>query len=304
MSAKKTPIAICYDFDGTLIEGNMQENSFIPAVGSRKEIFWKEVRDLAKANDMDSICAYMKTMIDKAQDQRVSITKQKLKEHGEELKFYPGVEGWFDLIKQHVQGKSLTLQHFIISSGIDDMIRGCKISKEFEHIFASGFLYDENQVPQFIARTVNYTTKVQYLFRVNKGIHNSWNDVGINEYTPIEKRPVPFPRMIYIGDGETDVPTMKMINYQGGYSIAVYPPKNNGRRTKDQISKEQSARDLVVHDRAQFVVPADYSANEPLHKVIIALIDRIANEIQTSMNINASFPNSIPNPEKPRVKEK
>ena len=85
---------------------------------------------------------------------------------------------------------------------------------------------------------MNYTTKTQYLFRINKGILNSWNNEEINRFTPDEKRRYPFSRMIYIGDGETDVPAMKMINYQGGYSIVVYPPKEGQRRNPAEMQKK------------------------------------------------------------------
>lgn len=228
MGRRNETIAICYDFDGTLIRGNMQDNSFIPQCNMSKAKFWRDVKNRAKTSDMDEVLAYMFTMLEAAKSSNTPTTKAELRKYGGKLQFFEGVEDWFDLINSYTVRKPVTVQHFIVSSGIDEMIRGTKIWKKFKHIFASGFHYDNNNAAIFPTRSINYTTKVQYLFRINKGIHNSWDNKKMNKRMSIEDRAVPFPRMIYIGDGETDVPAMKMVNNQGGYSIAVYPPPKSG----------------------------------------------------------------------------
>ncbi len=286
MSRRKKPIiAICYDFDGTLIRGNMQENSFLLDIRQTKKQFWTDVKHHAKQHDMDEILAYMHLMLKKADKEEQPFNKKSLREHGEDLKFFEGVQRWFDNISNH--SNEISIEHYIISSGIDEMIKGSEIGKKFTHIFASGFLYDANDVAIFPARSINYTTKIQYLFRINKGIHNSWDNSGINKSTAEADRPVPFSQMIYIGDGETDVPAMKMLNYKGGYSIAVWPPEEGKRITKKGKGLKTKVTQLQKEGRCQFIAKADYREGQELYSIVISIIDRIINEKKYKMNLQA-----------------
>ena len=279
-------IAICYDYDGTLIKGNMQENSFIPDIGMETSEFWDEVKKDAKEHDMDEVLAYMHLMLKKTDEKNKPFNKNKLQEQGKSADYFCGVKDWFSLINEFAKDKA-KIEHYIISSGLDEMIRGSEIGKKFKHVFASGFTYDSNDVPKFPARSINYTTKVQYLFRIHKGICNSWNNSKINEYTLEKKRRIPFSRMIYIGDGDTDVPAMKMINYKGGYSIAVFPPKKGKRRTKQENAKKKKVEQLQRDNRCQFVAAADYSENQQIYKIVVSLINRICDEYKLKMNLKA-----------------
>ena len=284
----KANIAICYDFDGTLIRGNMQENSFLPDIDMSPDAFWKLVKEEARDHDMDEVLAYMQLMIEKASEAKRPFTRSALRSHGSGLELFPGVAGWFEVINEYCKGVGGTVEHFVISSGLKEMIEGSSIAKAFKHIFASGFSYDPNDVPTFAARSVNYTTKTQYLFRINKGILNSWDNDRVNRFTPERERPRPFSRMIYIGDGETDVPAMKMVNYQGGYSIAVYPPSIKGRkRSRSDMEKMRIAEQLVADDRAKFAVGADFAVDGPVYEIVTMLIRRIVGEYDFRMNLSA-----------------
>ena len=282
-------IAICYDFDNTLILGNMQENSFIPEVGMKKEAFWEASDEYGEKHDMDYVLSYMKQMIDAAREAQVPFTRDSLLAHGAELDqlLFPGVEGWHAALTEHVKKfkTPVDIKHYIISSGLDDMIRGCRIAGHFDHIFASGFVYDENQVPIYPARVINYTTKTQYLFRINKGVLNSWENERVNQKIPMEERDQPFSQMIYIGDGATDVPAMKMINNQGGYSIAVYPPLGDSPG-KSQIAARDAAEQLKRENRAQFCAEADYRTDRELYRIVTALVRRIVDEVDNKMNLH------------------
>ena len=281
-------IAICYDFDGTLIRGNMQENSFLPDIGMAPEEFWKLVKEHARAHDMDEVLAYMQLMIEKARDARVRFTKEELGKHGRALELFPGVEDWFASINEYCNAAGATAEHFVISSGLQEMIEGSTIAEQFKHVFASGFVYNENDVPVFAARSVNYTTKTQYLFRINKGTLNSWNNETINRYAPDEERPQPFSRMIYIGDGETDVPAMKIVNSQGGYTIAVYPPEEGVCQHEGDVKRKQTAQGLVEDNRAKFVRAADFRVDGPVFEVVTMLVRRIVDEYRLGMNLAAT----------------
>jgi haloacid dehalogenase-like hydrolase len=273
MAARLLEMAIAYDFDGTLAPGNMQEHSFIPGLGMKKEQFWTEAKAMAKHEDMDEILAYMFVMLERSRD-RWPITKKSFKQHGRTIRFFPGVASWFGRHNAYAKQKGIRLKHYIISSGLREMINGTPIAKEFEHVFASGFAYDKNDVAHWPALAVNYTNKTQYLFRINKGINNSFDNTRINAFVPNNLRPIPFSNMVYIGDGETDVPCMKMLKHQGGYSIAVYG--SSRAKSVGRPSAKQTALRLIEEKRADYAVPADYTRDSKLDHLIKGVIDAIA----------------------------
>lgn len=267
MARKHTTFAIAYDFDGTLAKGNIQENSFIPDLGIGTSAFWDEVKKLAKKNEMDEILAYMFLLISKAKEKKVKIDRESLKAHGKQVSYFDGVEDYFPRINKYASQNHIRLEHFIISSGTKEMIEGTTIAKHFKTIYASSFKYDQHNVPEWPAIALNYTTKTQFLFRINKGIENAWDNSKINAYTPKEKRPIPFERMIYIGDGLTDVPAMKLVKDQGGTSIGVYAPKSR---------KKSSVENLLNEQRVSYVAPANYSKESELDQIIKSVINQAA----------------------------
>jgi hypothetical protein len=276
MARKKVRVAIAYDFDGTLAPGNMQEHSFLPEIGLRPKEFWSDVKEIAQQGDMDEILAYMFLMIKQADAKTIPVRRSDFIKHGESIAFFPGVDDWFFRIDQYAKTIGVEVDHYIISSGLRELIDGTKIRKHLRYVYASGFMYDANGVAKWPALAINYTTKTQYLFRINKGIPNSYDNATINKYLPPDQRPVPFSNMIYIGDGETDIPAMKMVKYQGGYSIAVYDPSK--RKTKDRKSSRDAAYQLLQEERADFAMPADYRNGKALDGVVRSLISKIALE--------------------------
>jgi len=276
MNQKPIRIAIAYDFDGTLAPGNMQEHSFIPRLGINKTAFWTEANIYAKEHDMDNILAYMQLMLHKADEKQIPVTRKAFLEHGKGIRFFKGVESFFGLINQYAASKNATIDHHIISSGIRDIIKGTSIAKNFMNIFASGFVFDENDVAIWPALAINYTNKTQYLFRINKGIENSYDNSLINKYVEHNKRPIPFSKMIYLGDGETDVPAMKMIKQEGGTAIAVYDPDK--RKRKDKPSAKEICEELILQNRADYIASADYTENSKLFSILKILINKIVEE--------------------------
>lgn len=269
MPPSKIPVAIAYDFDGTLAPGNMPERDFIPALKLKPEQFWEKVKVHAKKHDMDEILAYMDLMLQEARAKQVKVDRDAFIQFGKSLTFFPGVEDWFERINAYGGNLGLDIKHYIISSGLREMVEGTKIAKHFKFVFASGFRYDVHGVAEWPALAVNYTNKAQYLFRINKGIPNSWDNSTINKFMPEAERPVPFANMLYLGDGETDIPAMKMLTYQGGRAIAVYPPNKKG-------AKDNAIRLVEKEDRADAAVRADYSEGKPLDKSVKATLDEIA----------------------------
>jgi 2-hydroxy-3-keto-5-methylthiopentenyl-1-phosphate phosphatase len=278
MKKKLATIAIAYDFDGTLAPGNMQEHSFIPRLGMDAPTFWEGAKKLARENDMDEILAYMQLMLQKATREDLPVRKKDFEDYGKGITFFDGVEGYFDRINKYALEKGIKLEHYIISSGLREFIHGTKIAHQFKYVFASGFRYDSNEVATWPALAINYTNKTQFLFRINKGIQNSYDNSEINKYTPAAMRPIPFSQMIYIGDGETDVPAMKMIKYQGGTAIAVYNPKLKTK--KDNQTPKQNCEDLIIQKRADYIAPTGYSEGSVLDILIKTIIDKIHAEIE------------------------
>lgn len=274
--SKQIKIAIAYDFDGTLAPGNMQEHSFIPKLGIDKSAFWEEANQLARDNDADEILTYMQLMLKKANEKGVPITQQAFMEHGQEIHFFNGVESFFDRINDFAKSIRIEIDHYIISSGVRDIIYGTSIAKHFKNVFASGYIFDVNGVAVWPALAINYTTKTQYLFRINKGINNSFDNSQINKFVEYKDRPVPFSNMIYIGDGETDVPAMKMIKYQGGSAIAVYNPENKKREGRP--SPMQICEKLIEDKRADFIAPAAYTEESKLNRLLETIMRRIVEE--------------------------
>lgn len=276
MDKKRTSIAIAYDFDGTLAPGNMQEHSFIPSLGIDKETFWDEANYLARQHDMDGNLAYMQLMLLKAAENKLPVRKQDFLDQGKDITFFNGVEAFFDRINAYGESKNVSLEHHIISSGLREIIQGTSIARYFKNIFASGYVFDENEVARWPALAINYTNKTQYLFRINKGINNSWDNSTINKYIEMKKRPIPFSRMIYVGDGLTDVPAMKMIKYQGGAAIAVYDENDEPQPGKK--SAKELCEELIQQQRADYIAVADYTENSKLESILKILINKIAEE--------------------------
>jgi phosphoglycolate phosphatase-like HAD superfamily hydrolase len=267
MRKPKPIFAIAYDFDGTLAPGNMQEHSFIPALGHRKATdFWNRSNEEAVKSQGDPILLYMRHMLEGAHHAGVKVDRKSFRDHGGTIPLFPGVEDWFARVNTAGKERGLDVQHFIISSGMRDIIEGTAIRKYFKSVFASGFLYDQHDVAVAPALAVNYTNKTQYLFRINKGALDLGDHKAINARLPPEARPVPFSRMVFIGDGETDVPCFRLVKDQGGGSIAVY--------ARGKINARARAKVLHEDGRVHFAVPADYSAGKALEERVLAFMDR------------------------------
>ena len=271
MSKKNTPLAICYDFDGTLSPGYMQDYEFIPKIGMTSDDFWKDVTRLAEEQHGDGILIYMGLLLRKADAAGVSVKRKNLEKFWEKIKLFNGVQDWFNRVNAYGREKEIDIEHYIISSGLRELIRGTPIAKYFKEIFASGYWYDHEGIARFPAIGVNYTTKTQYLFRINKGSLNVWDREKINRYIPDEERPVPFSNIVFFGDGDTDIPCFRLVKDQGGHAIAVY------EKTKSNEAKSR-ALELIDQGRVNFAVPTDYSHGSEADRLIKAIIDKIASD--------------------------
>lgn len=262
----KPIVALIYDFDGTLAPGNMQEYSFINAVGRKKDEFWAETHEMAKDQDSDGVLIYMLLMLEEAKRKGIKLTRKKLRTYGKDITFFNGVETWFQRINKIGEKEGVIVEHYINSSGLLEIMEGTKIAKEFKAIFASSFYYDKDGCAIWPASAVNYTNKTQFLFKINKGILNIHDSEKINSSVPEEEKRVSFSNMIYFGDGETDVPCMKLTRQLGGNSIAVF---NNSEASRTVAQR------LYEQHRVSFTCPADYTEGSLVEEIVTKLIRKI-----------------------------
>ena len=274
MAEKMPVVAMMYDFDKTLSTKDMQEYSFIPKLGLTAQEFWAQSNALAKEQKMDRILSYMYMMVRMSKDKHQPIRREDFVALGKKIQLYPGVEDWFARINAFGLEQGVRVEHYLISSGLKEIVEGCSIFDQFKEVYASEFLYDENGVAVWPKLAVNYTAKTQFLFRINKGVLDISNDLDLNRSIPDELRPVPFRNMIYIGDGLTDVPCMKLVKLNRGQSLAVYK------------KEKATGYSLLTDKRVDLIAPADYREGKKLDTLVkmilqkMALMSRLAAEHQ------------------------
>ena len=261
---KDIKVAFVYDFDKTLSTDDMQAFGFIQGLGMEVDDFWNQCGNFSKANDVDGVLTYMYLMKKYSKEKGKPITKEYLKKCGENVKFFNGVEEWFDRINEYGKQNGVIVEHYVLSSGIKEIIEGTSIAKNFKQIYACSFVY-ENGEPMWPALSLNYTGKTQFLYRINKGIFDVL-DKRVNEEMKHSDRPIPFSNIIYVGDSETDIPCMRLLYKYGGTAIGLYQPN-----TKN----EEYLKDLLRRDRISFAVSADYTENGDFDKIAKDLVQKI-----------------------------
>ena len=265
MDKQKPIIAFLYDFDKTLCTTDMEDYAFIPSLGMTPREFWALANGFGHANRMDGILAYMYTMIQESEKRDLPFTRESLREMGRDIVLFPGVEGWFRRINAFGEEQGVQVEHYVISSGLREIIEGSAISGEFKEIYASEFYYDGEGRPVWPKLTVNFTAKTQFVYRINKGVLDVSDDKTLNDSMPDDSKRVPFTNMIYIGDGLSDVPCMKMMRAYGGQAIAVY-----------QASNRVGVEDLLAKGRVDFIFKADYSEGTALDLTVKNIIRKMA----------------------------
>lgn len=269
VSMSDMPIfAIMYDFDRTLSPRDMQEYQFIPSLGMTASEFWSEANTFGDKNDMDKILSYMYTMIKKSDELNIPLTRKRVVDCGKSIEFFPGVTDWFERMNRFGIENGVIVEHYVLSSGLVEIIEGSAVGRYFKKIYASEFLYNDDDIAVFPKSAVNYTSKTQFIYRINKGVLEVANDRDLNKSTPDNDRRVRFQNMLYIGDGLSDVPCMKMVKAYGGSSIAVYKDESN------RVPVEE----LLNQGRVDFIFQADYTENTSFDITVKNLIRKAAIE--------------------------
>ncbi|MCR5460858.1 MAG: haloacid dehalogenase-like hydrolase [Acetatifactor sp.] len=265
---RRRPIrmAICYDFDKTLSPDDMQTFTIIPSLGMKKEDFWRHSNTLAKENLMDNNLAWMYELISRSKVERQPIKKEYFNAIGKKVPLYKGVKEWFDRVNEYGKRQGIEIEHYIISSGLKEIIEGSVIATKCKRIYASSYLYSVDGIAEWPAQAVNYTNKTQYIFRIAKGIFEEW-DESVNNTMADEKLYIPYENFVYIGDSATDIPCMRLVKSKGGYSIGVYDPEKG---IKEKVLQ------LYADGRISFYAPANYCARSKLMEYMKEIIDEVA----------------------------
>ena len=196
-------------------------------------------------------------MIQECAAQNIKLDRAFLNHCGESIQLFPGVREWFARINAFGESLGVQVEHYVISSGLREIIEGSGIAQEFREIYACEFYYNENGDACWPKLDVNFTNKTQFVYRINKGILDVSRDKELNDSMPDDSKRVPFTNMIYMGDGLSDVPCMKMMRAYGGQAIAVY-----------QASNRQGVEKLLADGRVDFIFPADYREGMELDRTV------------------------------------
>ena len=214
-------------------------------------------------------------MIRSAKAKGLSLRREAFQESGKKVELYPGVLEWFDRINAYGEEQGVRVVHYINSSGLKEIIEGTPIADKFRKIYACSFLYNVDGIAYWPGVAVNYTNKTQFIFKINKGVESVYDTKQVNQYMEEKQRPVPFSRMIYVGDGTTDIPCMRLVKNFGGHSIAVYNPKDEAKRGEMNT--------LIRDNRVNHVCPADYSAGSEVDTVVKTIIDKCKADYNLSL---------------------
>jgi hypothetical protein len=265
-------IALVYDFDGTLSPQPMQEYTVLPKIGVVPSEFWAMVNREARETESDPMLVYMRHIIEALERERVDVKREDFAAMASLIEYFPGVTTWFARMNTYVKRRSrgqVKLQHYLISAGQKEILDGVSIRKHFKRIYASEYHFNHHGVATFPKFLVTDTLKTQFLFRINKGLEKVTE--SINEHMPEAQRPIPFPNMIYVGDGMTDVPSMALTKKNGGHTVAVYDPR--GDRGRATCVK------LLDAGRVDFVAEADYRKASKLSRRVELLLDAIIADV-------------------------
>lgn len=268
MDNNRPILALMYDFDHTLSPRDMQEYAFIPELGMEPNEFWGLCQRTGARHRMDPILAYMYVMIWEARKRGMKLSRETFRRQGAQVELFDGMISWFDRVNAYGMTLGFAVEHYVLSSGLKEIVEGTPIADRFKMIYAAEFVYNENTgEPEWPAMAVNYTSKTQYIYRINKGILDVTDNDRLNEHTPHDMRRVPFTNMIYVGDGSTDVPCMKLVGSRGGHSIGVYTGK-----------RKAAVNDMLIHGRVHFIAPTDFSEGSEMEKIVFGIFDSVAAE--------------------------
>ena len=254
-------IALLYDWDYTLTDGFMQSFGLAQDLGYKDVYEYFDFNDhMLGCEDMDMCLSMMAGIFCTAKSIGKSVTREYLQGFGKNMVYYPGVEEWFDKINAIGRQYGYEIEHYIISSGLKEIIEGSSIAKHLKRIYANFFAYDESGNAFWPSQVVNYSSKVQYVYRIRKNVLDDLGNVSKVNEKMADSDVLPFKNIIYLGDSQTDIPSFKVIKNSGGMSICVY--KEGEQKSKSVAQK------CFIEGRVNYFVPADYREGSDLYELV------------------------------------
>lgn len=276
MTQPQNVIAVVYDYDRTLSPQSMHQDVIFPRMGIDANVFWAKADKLRDRLAYEDELAWIRLLLDTSDFRRLS--NADLREFGRQLRFFPGVPEVFaelgGLLKdERYVRHGVTLEHYIVTSGLKEVLAGSALSGCVEAIFGCELDEDSDGKVFWPKRVVSHTAKTQYLFRISKGAEYVDLSHDVNDHMPEEERRIPFRNMIYIGDGPTDVPCFAVLTHRGGIALAVYNPRIG--KSFDTCMRLQEA------NRVDGIAPADYGEGTHLRQLVEYHVRRMADRIVT-----------------------
>lgn len=260
-------IALLYDFDYTLAHGFMQQFGLMQDLGFDDiNAYFKECERVSLDSEMDMCLSMMCGILELAKRKGKVVTKEYLRSFGKDIEYYDGVTEWFDKINSIGASFGYEIEHYIISSGVKEIVEGSSIAKYFKRVYANFFAYKDG-VAFWPSQVVNYTSKTQYIFRVRKNVLDDLSSLDKINAKMRDDEVLPFKNIIYLGDSQTDIPSFKVVKNSGGMSICVYEGHNEEAR--------KVAQKCFVEGRCNYFSEADFKEGSDLFSVISDYIKTI-----------------------------
>jgi phosphoserine phosphatase len=273
-------LAVVFDFDDTLVADST--TAFLAHKGIDVTTFWNAQAKQLVAAGYDQPLHYLQLMLDMVHEGSPleGVTPEELRTFGASLddSFFPGLPEMFDELSEAVASyRDLTLDYYIISSGIQELIEGSKtVQKYFSAVYACRFGTDaDTGVIRHIRRCVTFTEKTRYLFEINKGIDpadSNRNPGLVNREVPPEQRRIPFENIIYVGDGLTDIPCFSLVKHMGGIAFAVFDPRK-------EASAQRALKEFLKAGRTIGSHSPRYGSNDDLGALIRAAVNERASAV-------------------------
>jgi hypothetical protein len=270
MAAPQNIIAVVFDFDDTLTDEST--TALLEQAGIDPADFWQRKAKALLDDGWDPVPAYLKLILDNVGDGKPlgRLTNARLREFGHGLRFYPGIPGLFRDLKASLEEHTLSspgIEFYVVSSGLEDVIRGSRIARFLSGIWGCQFAEEDGQV-RHIKNVVSFTEKTKYLYTINKGIPDDAGPYAVNERKDPADRRIPFANMIYIGDGLTDVPCFSLLDHFGGRAFGVFDPKKAG-------SPKKAWEQLVVPKRVTSMNAPRYRKTDELGSLLRTAVKRL-----------------------------
>ena len=263
-------IALLYDFDYTLAKGFMQEFGLMQEFGFHDVMkYFKECEKVSLDEDMDMCLSSMCGILELAKQNNKKVTKEYLRQFGKNIKYFAGVDEWFERINQIGREYGYEIEHYIISSGQREIIEGSVFAKYFKRIYANFFAYKDGEA-FWPSQVVNYTSKTQYIYRVRKNVLDDLSKLDKINEKMADSDVLPFKNIIYFGDSQTDIPSFKVVKNSGGLSICVYDESSD-------LAKK-TAQKCFIEGRVNYFAPADYRVDSDLYSLVKNYIINIAKQ--------------------------